>query len=50
MLGTRQLTVGSHRVFSLYFSWFTNILQNIFFCVQQNKETHTCLEQLEGKL
>ncbi len=26
----------------------TNILQNIFFCVQQMKETHTGLEQHEG--
>jgi len=26
----------------------TNILQNIF-CVQQNKEIHTGLEQLEGE-
>ncbi len=25
---------------------FTNILQNIFFCVQQKKETHTGLKQL----
>ncbi len=25
----------------------TNILQNIFFCVQQKKETYTGLEQLE---
>jgi len=27
----------------------TNILQNIFFCVQQKKETHTGLKQLEGE-
>jgi len=27
----------------------TNILQNIFFCVQQNKETHTGLLKLEGE-
>ncbi len=27
----------------------TNILQNIFFCVLQNKETHTGLEQMEGE-
>jgi len=26
-----------------------NILQYIFFCVQQNSETHTGLEQFEGK-
>ncbi len=26
-----------------------NILQNIIFCVQQKKETHTGLEQLEGE-
>ncbi len=25
----------------------TNILRNIFFCVQQKKETHTGLNQLE---
>jgi len=27
----------------------TNILQNIFFCVQQKIEIHTGLEQLEGE-
>ncbi len=27
----------------------TNILQNIFFCVQQKKETHTGLAQHEGE-
>ncbi len=27
----------------------THILQNIFFCVQQKKEMHTGLEQLEGE-
>ncbi len=27
----------------------TDILQNILFCVQQKKETHTGLEQLEGE-
>ncbi len=27
----------------------TNILQNILFCVQQKKEMHTGLEQLEGE-
>jgi len=26
-----------------------NILRNIFFCVQQKKETHTGLEQHEGE-
>ncbi len=26
-----------------------NIIQNIFFCVQQKKETHTGLEQVEGE-
>jgi len=26
----------------------TDILQNIFFCVQQKKKNHTGLEQLEG--
>jgi len=28
----------------------TSILQNIFFCVQQKKETRIGLEQLEGTL
>jgi len=28
---------------------FDYILQNLIFCVQQNKETHTDLEQLEGE-
>ncbi len=27
----------------------TNILQNILFYIQQKKETHTGLEQLEGE-
>ncbi len=27
----------------------TNILQNIFFCFQQKKETQTGLEQVEGE-
>ncbi len=27
----------------------TDILQNIFFCVQQKKETHTGLEQVKGE-
>ncbi len=27
----------------------TNILQNIFLCVQQKKETHTDLKQMEGE-
>ncbi len=26
----------------------TQISQNIFFCVQQKKKSHTVLEQLEG--
>jgi len=26
----------------------THILQNIFYCVEQKKEIHTGLEQLEG--
>jgi len=29
--------------------WFTNILQNILFCVQQNKETHIDMEKYEGE-
>ncbi len=28
---------------------YTNILQNILFCVQQKKENHTGLEQEEGE-
>ncbi len=27
----------------------SNILQNIFFCVQQKKEIHIALEKLEGE-
>ncbi len=27
----------------------TNILQNTFFCIQQKKETHTCMERVEGE-
>ncbi len=27
----------------------SDILQNNFVCVQQKKEIHTCLEQLEGE-
>jgi len=27
----------------------TDILQNIFFCVQQKKEIHTGLKQVEGE-
>ncbi len=30
-------------------SLVTSILQNIFFCVQQQKESHTGLDQLEGE-
>jgi len=29
--------------------WFTNILQSILFCVQQNKETHIDMEKHEGE-
>ncbi len=28
---------------------FTNILKNTLFCVQQKKETHTGLEELESE-
>ncbi len=31
-------------------TYFTYILQNIIFCAQQKKETHTGLEQLGGEL
>jgi len=37
------MEVSGHRQLS------TDILQNIFFCVQQMKETHTGLEQLDGE-
>ncbi len=30
-------------------SLLTNILQNILFCVQQKKETHTGLKQVEDE-
>ncbi len=30
-------------------SLVTNVLQNIFLCVQQNKEIHTGLKLLEGE-
>ncbi len=30
-------------------SLVTNFLQNIFFCIQQNKEMNTGLELLEGQ-
>jgi len=36
-------SMGSVRCF------ITNILQNIFFCVQQERATHTGLQQLEGE-
>jgi len=48
-------TVDGPQWFPLYFNlWsinclITDILQNIFFCVQQKKETHTGLKQLEGE-
>ncbi len=32
-----------------YHQLVTNILQNIFYCVQQKKESHWSLEQLEGE-
>jgi len=53
MLATRELTVAIESFSQwLYHQLFgyTNILQNIFFCVQQKKETHTGLEQLDQKL
>lgn len=30
--------------------WVSNILQNIAFCAQQYKESHTGLEQLEDEM
>ncbi len=39
--GGNQMVSGPHP-----FGLISSILQNIFFCVQQNKETHTDLEQL----
>jgi len=29
--------------------WLQSFFKNIFLCVQQNKETHTGLQQLEGE-
>jgi len=53
MLMTRHLTVAID-FHSIFYSnqinfLVTDILQNIFFCVQQKKETHTGLEQPEGE-
>jgi len=36
-------------VFIVCICLVTNFLQNIFFCVQQRKETHQGLKQLEGE-
>jgi len=50
MLVTRQLTVAiDFKSMGSINCLFANILQNIFFCVHQKKETHTGLKQLEGE-
>jgi len=56
---TKQLMVPTDfiSIFVLYYGsqwgpstlWLPISLQNIFFCVQNKKETHTGLEQLEAK-
>ncbi len=59
MLVIKQLTVAIDFC-SIFFSILrmsmvtvsclvTNILQNILFCAQQKRETHTGLEQLKGE-
>jgi len=35
-------------LFYKHYHMATYILKNIFFCVQQNKEIHTGVKQLEG--
>jgi len=56
MLVTRQLTLAID-IHSIFFLWKSmancqlssyNILQNIIFCVQQNKETHAGLSNNLG--
>jgi len=54
---TRRLPLTSIVFFSPYYKvqWginclVINIIQNIFFCVQQKKEIHTGLEKLEENL
>ncbi len=47
-----QTVDGSHWLHSIAFPVETNnclFLQNIFFCVQHKKETHTGLEWREGE-
>jgi len=51
-----QLTVAIDFYSNFFLLWksmgcclLTNILQNVIFCVQKNKETHTGWEQLEGE-
>jgi len=45
-------TIDFHSIFFFYYGsqWYVPIvLQNIFLCVQQKKETYTGLQQLEGE-
>ncbi len=51
MLVSIQLTVGSllWKSMATISCLVTNILHNIFFSVQQKKETHRGLEQVEGE-
>ncbi len=53
-LVTKQLTVAIDFYLFLHTmevsGLVTNIVENIFFCAQQNKETHTVLQHLEVEL
>ncbi len=59
MLATKQLLVATDlhstekqklcKSMAISNCLVTNILQNIFFCVQQKKETHTGLARHEGE-
>jgi len=54
MIGTKQLfgtiDLGEKKKYcKSNVPKFLFVLQNIFLCVQQKKETHTGLQQLEGE-
>ncbi len=54
LLNTKDTSIEFFSLHSIEFCVYqqlfvTNKLQNIFFCVQQMKETHECLEQLQGE-
>jgi len=53
MIGTKQLfgTIDFHskNTMEINGAKVPIVLQNIFLCVQQKKETHTGLQQLEGE-